>query len=52
MTAADEAAMPSEAARLTDVAVRNRGGSVKSHGDTIPPMLDIKKMKATAVARR
>jgi hypothetical protein len=52
MIPADEAAIPSETARLIEVALWNRGGSVKNQGDTIPPMLVATKAMATAVARR
>ena len=44
--------MPSEKARLMEVALWNRGGSVKNQGETMPPALVAIKARATAVARR
>jgi hypothetical protein len=52
MRPAHVAAIPSEKARLMQVAVWNRGGVVNSQVETMPPTLvDIKAM-AMAVARR
>ena len=52
MIPADEAAILSEIAKLIEVALWNRGGSVKNQGDTTPPTEIAATPAASAVARR
>ena len=52
MIPALEAAMLSETAKLIELALWYRGGSVKNQGDTIAPTLLAAKATESAVARR